>query len=259
MIHGWLSLPDPLVLLLLGLFYATTAGLIWGLTVSRHTRGVAAGFMGITPSFFSCVAVLFALMTGFLANDVATRTRQAGQALDAEAAAAVRVASLSMAAPADLAEMRGLLRAYVRSAIADDWPAMIGGGAAAATQAGLAALLQEAASPRMAAATGVVVQAALVEAVIAIETARAARHAAAVDATSELKWSTVLLLGVLVQVALAVVHLERPRAHAAAIVVFSAAAIIALGPLALQETPYSGWLEISPEPLKRVLAAIGPG
>jgi len=252
MIDEWLALPDPVVLLLLALFYATTAGVITAFTFGRRTRRFMLTLTGSTPSYFSCIAVLFALMTGFMANDVAIRTRQAVQAVDAEAGAAARVVALSVAAPSDMAAIRALLAAYLRSAMIDDWPEMIEGRASVTTQAALAALLRDAAAPRIAAESGTVVQAALLAAVVAIDTARGARHAAAADATSQLKWWTVLLLGVLVQAALTLAHIERPRAHAATLAIFSSAAVVALGLLALQETPFNGWMEINSMPLQRV-------
>ncbi len=55
------------------------------------------------------------------------------------------------------------------------------------------------------------------------------------------------------QIAIAAVHLERPRAQLAAIAVFSGAAVIALGLIGQQEHPFNGAIQISPALLQGVL------
>ena len=95
---------------------------------------------------------------------------------------------------------------------------------------------------------------------IRIRDSRADRLALASDRTNDIKWITVLIIGVITQLAIALVHLERPRAHGAGVVVFSVAAIVALGLIALQEHPFSGDIQISPAPLVDALAVVSqPG
>jgi membrane protein YdbS with pleckstrin-like domain len=65
--------------------------------------------------------------------------------------------------------------------------------------------------------------------VLRIHDARAERLSLGSDRTNQVKWAIVLLHGIVTQLAIALVHLERPRAHVAALTVFSLAAVIALG------------------------------
>ncbi len=60
----------------------------------------------------------------------------------------------------------------------------------------------------------------------------------------------VIALGLITQVAIALVHLDKPRAFFASLIVFSTAAVVALGILALQEYPFDGAFQVSPEPIK---------
>jgi len=57
------------------------------------------------------------------------------------------------------------------------------------------------------------------------------------------------------QLAIGMVHLERPRAHIAAVAIFSLAAVITLGLIALQEYPFDGPLSVPPLPLEQLLKA----
>ena len=87
-------------------------------------------------------------------------------------------------------------------------------------------------------------------------TARSDRIALNSRQTDETKWWAVLLLGLITQLSIGMVHLDRAPAHVAAVVVFALAAIVALGTVAVQEAPFDGPLRIPPEPLERVLRAV---
>lgn len=171
--------------------------------------------------------------------------------MGAEAAAAGRVNAISVAAVSDMAGIRALLEAYLRSTVADEWPKMAEGETSERTAALLADLLREVTHPKIAVEAGSAVQGALVDAVAAMGSARSERLAAGADSTNELKWATVLLQGVFVQVALGLVHLARWRPLAAALTVFSVSAVAALGLLAFQERPFSGAIQVTPLPLVR--------
>jgi hypothetical protein len=97
------------------------------------------------------------------------------------------------------------------------------------------------------------VHAALLGSVLRVRDARAERLALASDRTDDVKWAIVLILGVMTQIAIALVHLERPRPQLAAMAVFSSAAVVALGLIALQEHPFDGAIRIAPTQLQEVL------
>jgi len=87
-----------------------------------------------------------------------------------------------------------------------------------------------------------------------IGTTRNERVAISSDHTNDLKWLVVILLALFTQVAIALVHLERPRAFAASMTVFSSAVIVTLGIIALQEYPFNGAFRVSPAPLAQLLS-----
>lgn len=99
---------------------------------------------------------------------------------------------------------------------------------------------------------------ALLNGVARIGSARSDRLALAEDRTNHLKWLTVILLGVITQIAVAVVHLDKPRAQAAALTIFSFAVIVTLTLIAAQEQPFAGAVQISAAPIENFLDTAAP-
>jgi hypothetical protein len=252
-INAWLELPTIALFALLILFYGSTAALISWLCFRSPLRGRIATLVGVVAPFFGAAGILFALLTGFLASDVGDRNRQAWRAVHGESSAAASLYTLSIASVSDMAAIRADLRDYLQSVIKDEWPHMAENGGSPKTEAALSALLAELSHPKIATEAGQVVHTALMNSAIRVRDARADRLALASDRTNDLKWAIVLILSVITQIAIGLVHLERPRAQVAAIAVFSTAAVVALGLIALQEQPFDGALRISPAPLEQVL------
>lgn len=258
MINWWLDLPTFALFAVLIVFYTLTGALISWLCVGSPLRAKILTMTGVVAPFFGAVSILFALLTGFLANDVGDRNRQAWRAVHTEASAASSLYTLSIASASDMAAIRVALRNYLQSVVRDEWQAMADDGASAKTEAALGELLRELSNPKIATEAGPAVHIALLNTALRVRDARADRLALASDRTNDVKWATVLILGVLTQIALAFVHLERPRAKVAAIAIFSVAAVVALGLVALQEQPFDGAIRISSDPIAAVLKTTAP-
>jgi hypothetical protein len=259
-INAWLELPAWPLLGVLVVFYTASGAVIAWLAAASPLSPWIRSFTGVVAPFIATVSVLFSLLTGFLASDIADRNRQAWRAVNGEASAIVMLNTLSLAAVSDMAAIRGQLRTYVDSVLTAEWASMAEGRRSPPTGAALRELLRQAADPAIARDAGQTVNATVLNAVIRIRDARADRLALASDQTNEMKWLTVLVLGVVTQIAVALVHLDKPRAKVAAMAVFTLGAIIALGLVALQEYPFSGQMRISPVPLEKALALItAPG
>jgi hypothetical protein len=209
--------------------------------------------------FFGAVGVLFALLTGFLAGDIGDRNRQAARAVQAEVAELRNVFTLSVASASDMKEIRDDWAAYVKAVVRDEWAAMTDGHSAPSAGAAYDAMLREVSEPKVATEAGAAVHSALLTAAVRVGTARSERLALASDNTSELKWMMVLMLGVMTQLAIGLVHLQKRNAHIAALSVFSVAAVLTLGLIALQEHPFAGDVRLSPAPLAELLKLQGPG
>ena len=256
MINAWLDLPVAGVFACLAVFYGATAALIVWLTFGSPLRAGIQRFGGIVAPYFGAVALLFALLTGFLAGDVMDRNRLAIRAMQVESSTLSNLHSLTLASPADMAAIRSALRSYVEAIVTDEWSEMAQRRTSAKTEAALAALLQAVAEPTIATAASQAVHNGMITLALQAAAARSDRLALNTHQSDTVKWSTVLLLCLMTQLALGMVHLERPRAQAAAVAVFSVAAIIALGMIAIQEDPFDGALRLSPAPLESLVKIV---
>lgn len=259
MIESWLDLPARGVFAALIALYGVTAVIIawvaFGSPLSRRIRHLE----GVVAPFFGSVGILFALLTGFLASDIADRNRLAARAVQAETGELRNVFTLSVAAASDMRAIRAAWSDYVKAVVNDEWPAMEHSEHAPSASAAYDALLREVSDPKIATEAGAAVHAALLNATVRVGTARSDRLALAADRTNNLKWDIVLLLGVMTQVAIGLVHLHKRNALMAALTVFSVAAVIALGLIGLQERPFAGDVRIAPAALTELMKLNGPG
>jgi hypothetical protein len=252
MIRAWLDLPTAGTFVTLALMYYGVAAVLVAVTFFSPLKGPIAKLNGVVAPFFSSVALLFGLLTGFLGYDVTERNRQATRAVQSEAGEMQNVYTLSVASVTDMRAIRIAMKDYAASVLHDEWPGA-GGESAAKTTAAYDAFLSELSEPSISRDASAVVHAAMLNAAVRVGTARNARLSLTTDRTSDLKWISVLILGVITQVALTLVHLERPRALCAALTVFATGAIVALGLIALQEDPFSGVFRVSSAPIERLL------
>jgi hypothetical protein len=117
-------------------------------------------------------------------------------------------------------------------------------------------LLREVARPDASLEIAPAVRGALLNGVLRARSARDDRLVLSNDQSDATKWLSVLILALLTKVALAVVHLDRPRAQLVALIVFGVAAATTLGLIAVRERPFAGAVRVSPAPLEEVLAIV---
>jgi hypothetical protein len=249
MIRAWLDLSAFGLFAVLIALYGGVTVLLSLIVFRSRLKNPLQSCNGVVAPFFNAVAILFALLTGFLANDVSERGRHAVRAVQAEAGELRNIHTLSVASASDMRTIRAALKAYVAAVAADEWPAMAEGRTAPRAAAAYDDLLREVSVPSIAKSSGAAVHASLLNAAVRAGTARNDRLALASDHTNDLKWLAVIVLGALTQVAIALVHLDRPRAFLAALTLFSIAAVVALGIIALQEYPFDGAFRVADTPI----------
>ncbi|RJF75019.1 DUF4239 domain-containing protein [Rhodopseudomonas palustris] len=252
MIRAWLDLSTTGTFVTLALLYYGVAFALVLVTFVSPARGPISKLNGVVAPFFSSVAVLFSLLTGFLGYEVTERNRRATSAVQSEAGELQNLYTLSVASVTDMHNIRIALKDYARSVVREEWPASRGDSAPATTEA-YDELLTQLSDPGISRDASAAVHVAMLSAAVRVGTARNSRLSLSTDRTSELKWISVLLLGIITQVALTLVHLEKPRAMAAALTVFATGAVVALGLIALQEDPFSGVFRVSSAPLEHVI------
>ncbi len=124
MIRTWLDLSSTGIFATLIVLYF---GMVLLLVTIAFRRPFANGIQhlsGVVAPFFGAVALLFALLAGFLANDISDRNRQALRAVHTEAGELRNIYTLSVASVSDMRPIRTALKAYTSAVVSDEWPAM---------------------------------------------------------------------------------------------------------------------------------------
>jgi hypothetical protein len=257
-IEIWLDSPVWVMLLTLALFHAVTAGLLYWLSFHGRPRTWIARFRDVEGPVFGAAALLFAMLTGFVASDVWHRNDEAFKLVANEGAALDSIGDVARAAGVSNAALAARIRDYARVVVAEEWPSMGAGKAAPHAEESVLALLREVLEPRYAAA-GPLVQSTLFQQVINVRSLRSQRIVISSERTDEFKWAGVLALSVLTQIALALMHLDKPKPMLATLAVFSMASFVGLGLVAVQESPFTYPLQVSPAPIERILQTVPPG
>lgn len=253
-IELWLDQPVWLIYACLALLFALFG---WGIRLvvyGRLTRPWATSLSGVVAPFFESVAILFGLLTGFVANDAWERNRQASRAILTERDNLAAIYALSIATVSDMSEIRAAVRAYLESVIADEWPRMTEGHASQKTGAALGELMRDLSDPKISVEAGLVAHSTLLDLCLRVRSARSDRLALSEQESDHAKWLTMLALGLLTMAAIGLVHPDKPRAQAVAMTLFSAAAIAVLGLIAIKERPFDGPLRLPPTALRETLA-----
>ena len=257
-IDAWLSLPAVGLFAVLIAAYAFSAILWSWLSFWSPLSPRVRTLTGVVGPYFGSVGILFSLLAAFLANDIADQQRMAWRAVHNEASAIITAFTLSLAAPSGLGEIRSALRAYAELVLTDEWPKMAKDQRSALVDKTMYELLRRVSDSAISREAGPALHNNLLRTVLQIREARSDRLALSYTEPKRLNWAIVLLLGIFTQLAIALVHLERPRPQAAALFVFSLATVITLGLIGLQEHPFRSTLQVSDAPLRRAISIIAP-
>jgi hypothetical protein len=251
---AWLAWPVVALFASLFIFYLGTAALIvWLCFGSKLSRRIQS-FKGVVAPFFSSTGIVFGLLIAFLSNDIWDRNKQAERIVSLESETLIALYSLSAASGSDNRNLRTAIRAYVNAVVEDEWARLAVQERSARADAAINALLREVAQPSS--AKDASVQRTMLDMALKVHTAHEDRIALSNDRTVVSKWVAVLLLALITQISLAVVHLERPRPQVAALTIFTVAAVLLLGLLAVHEAPFEPPVFVPPGPIADVLAQV---
>jgi len=251
---AWLELPvAALFASLFAFYFAIAAFLVWLSFRSRLSRSIQS-FKGLVAPFFVSTATIFGLLVGFLSSDIWERNKQAERVVLTESDTLLALYSLSAASGSDDKSLRSAIRAYVSAVVEDEIPRIPFEQRSAKADAALSALLREVAPPGTARDVGV--QRTMLDMVLRIRAAHEDRIVLSSDRTMVTKWAAVLLLALITQIAIAAVHLEKPRPQLAALVIFTLAAVSILGLLAVHEAPFEPPVFVPPGPIADVLQKV---
>jgi hypothetical protein len=246
--------------MILGAIYVVTAGLyllITALAVGERARA----FKGISPGVLPPLAIIFALLVGFLGAQVWSDADRASTAVNREASSLRAVVLLAAAFPGEPeARLRELIQRYIQDAVTQEWPTMARQNATLTiAPARLADALQLALSlsPR---SDGQV--AAQREMVASLQNALEARRQRIILSRSSVnwvKWTVLLVQAGLTLITIAMVHSDNRAANRIILAIFATGVGVAVVLIASHSRPFTGEISVQPTVLLQVMPEAGPG
>lgn len=253
---AWLAWPVAAVFASLFAFYLGVAALLVWLSFRSGLSGWIRSFRGVVAPFFGSTAIIFGVLIAFLSTDIWDRNKQAERVVFTESDTLIALYSLSAASAGDNVALRTAIRTYVEAVVQEEWPRLASEERSPRADAALNALLRDVARAGIAADSSV--QRTMLDMALRVRAAHEDRIALGSDRTVVTKWAAVLLLALITQIAIAVVHLDSPRPQAAALTIFSVAAVLLLGLLAIHEAPFEPPVFVPPGPIIEVLRQVPP-
>ena len=253
MIDLWLDSGTAVIVLVpFTLLYLVGAGIVW-LTHLSPARPFFASCIGIVGPFFASVAVLFSLFAAFLANDVRHQSDEAAQAVAREADGLRSIMRLTEALGAPAAPLHAAALAYANAVLSQEWPDMRRGAILTENLLPLRNLILAVLTPELAASTPAAAHQALVDGLVEVRQARVERVTLTAGHSAPVNWLGVVILGVLTQVAVAVVQLDKLRPQALALFVFTTAFAATIVLIGLYARPFAA-NGVSDAPLRAAVA-----
>ena len=244
--------------LILGAIYLSTAGL-YLLITALATGERARAFKGISPGVLPPLAIIFALLVGFLAAQVWNDADRASTAVNREASALRAAVLLAGGFPGEPeARLRDLIRRYVRDAVTQEWPAMARRDATLAiAPARLAEALQLALALAPRNEGQGIAQREMVASLQAALEARRQRIILSRSSINWVKWTVLLVQAGLTLIAIAMVHSDNRAANRIIMAIFATGVGVAAVLIASHSRPFTGEISVRPAVLLQVMPEAG--
>ena len=225
------------------------------LTHLSPARPFFASCIGIAGPFFASVAVLFGLFAAFLANDVQQRNAELKAAVFREADGVRTLLRLAEALDEAGKPITAAAVAYAQAVLAKDLAVMPEREHASEDLGALRDLTHAVLPLGSSAALPVAAHQGMIGGLVEVRQARLERVMMTAGPSHSMNWIAMLILGVLTQMAVAVVQLEKLRPQALALFVFTTAFAATVVLIGFAETSAR---EIDPAPLRAAVASAMP-
>ncbi len=206
--------------------------------LSQHSplTPALASYRGVVAPFFVSVALLFGLFATFLAAEIWERVNDSSHSLEHEIGAIRTISQIADALGEPGYPIANAVAEYT-SVVIDEEQNITSGIRSAAAEAALRKLMQgilalEGAEPQHDAALN-----ALLTSFRDLRQARATRIHIAATHSDPYKWITVIVLGIVTQIALVFCHVDNRKAQAAALAIFTLGFVVTLIALGIHERP----------------------
>ena len=242
---------EAIFVLVIAIGFTGIAVAISWIFLSPRTRPLVLPYEGVVAPFFGLPAVLFSLTAALFASSIWENYNSASRAVRNESQGIANLVSLANSIPAlSNTALAKSAKEYARSVVEDEWQTLsIGSQPSPTTNERFVQLREQ------------IFQAGeqlnktefegLVNAYLRVNNAREARLAFVSFDVHPVRWYAVLVLGLLVQVAVAFVHISKPKALLVAMAIATITVLIPICMIAFTfSSPYNGVIEISNTPYR---------
>ena len=251
-----LNLPVPWMAVVVFLATYLITGCIYVIVTRLAVNERPKAFKAVSPGMLSPLGILFALLVGFIAVEVWSNFDKAKAAVATEASALRAVVLLAGAFPEQQrARVYALINRHIEEAVTNEWPAMAQQRATLSTLP--TALIEELHDTLGLQPADDSQRAAQPELVKALHTAMDARRQRIVISESSVgavKWIGILLQGLCVLVAIAMVHSDNRLASAISLTLFATGIALSVLLIAAYSRPFTGQTSVGPDLLRQVIA-----
>jgi positive regulator of sigma E activity len=252
-----LNLPVPWMAVVVFVATYLIAGGVYLVVTRLAVNERAKAFKAVSAGMLSPLGILFALLVGFIAVEVWSNFDKAKAAVATEASALRAVVLLAGAFPEQQrARVNALITRHIEEAVTSEWPAMAQQRATLSTLP--TALIEELHETLGLKAADDSQRAAQPEMVKALHTAMDARRQRIVISESSVgavKWVGILLQGLCVLVAIAMVHSDNRLACAISLTLFATGIALSVLLIAAYSRPFTGQTSVGPDLLRQVIAS----
>ena len=237
------------------LFYVVLALLFSWLCLSPKTRQWALTFEGIVPPFLGLPAVLFSLTVALLATSIWENYNAANKSIRNEALGITTIIDLAQTIPAlKNSNLIGSAKNYTHSIIEDEWKTLSAHGKPAANSKEQFELLRSRVFQAVDSLNNNAESKALMHAMQMVNDSRKARLSFVTFDVHPIRWYAIIVLAILTQIAVALVHIAKPRALLVALGICTITVLIPICTIALTlSSPYVGMISISNGPLLAII------
>jgi hypothetical protein len=234
--------------------YAFSAVLYLAITaLAVGERGRA--FKAISPGMLPPLAIIFALLVGFLAAQVWSDVDRANTAVNREASALRGVILLAAAFPGEPdTRLRDLIRRHIEDAVTQEWPAMARHSATLTlAPPRLSEALQLALSLNTRGEGQVAAQREIVASLMNALEARRQRIILSASSINWVKWTVLLTQAGLTLLVVGLVHSDNRTANRIIMTVFATGVAVAVVLIASHSRPFNGEISVRPTVLLQVM------
>lgn len=236
-------------------FFIGSAALLSWLCLSSKTRTWALTFEGVVPPFLGLPAILFSLTVALLATSIWENYNMANKSVRNEALGLTTIIDLAQTIPA-LKNSNLVLsaKAYTHSIIANEWQTLSAHGKPAAYSKKQFEVLRSNVFQAVNLLNNNAESKALMNAIQIVNDGRKARLSFVTFDVHPIRWYAIIALAILTQIAVALVHIAKPKALLIASGICTVTVLIPICTIALTlSSPYVGMIAISNAPLLAII------